>query len=101
MGSHGGREKVENRGGLETELFEGIHVSCWCFEGIAAAVDAHTDTKVSRPSEKSRVPKTIRDRPALSPLIQLFARRSHSGWNSLHSWHPNLLSRAVRRTATV
>jgi hypothetical protein len=66
-----------------------------------ARKSVHTLMKISLPSEKSRVARTRRDSPALSPLIQLFDRRSHSGWNSRHSWHPNRESSAVRRIAAV
>lgn len=41
----------------------------------------HTDWKVALPSRKSRVAKTSLDSFVLSPLVQLFASISHSGWN--------------------
>jgi hypothetical protein len=60
----------------------------------------HTDWKVALPSKKSNVANKSLPSPALSPLVQLRASRSYSGWKSLQRPHPNLASRAVRSTAT-
>ena len=76
-------------------------ISMACRRGSAVFGGGHTDTKVSRPSAKSRVPKTRRDSPFLSPLVHVLPRSSHSGWNSRHNWQPKRASIAVKRTATL
>lgn len=91
-------EQQEDRGGGKTELYIQLAWTCDLYKPSRSVL---TDRKVSLPSAKSRVPKSNLDSAFLSPLVQLLASRSHSGWNSRQSWQPNLASMAVNSTATL
>lgn len=97
VGAGGGVEEEQDWGGLELHL-----CGCQFFCGIYKCNirDCLTAWKVFFPSTKSNVPNSSLPSAFLSPFVQLLPKRSHSGWKFLHSSHPNLCSRAVKRTAT-
>ena len=95
VGSSGGMEEEQNRRGLQLQLIYVSHCN-----DVLYISRRLTDWKTDLPSKKSNVPNNSLPSPALSPLLQLRASKSHSGWKSLQRPQPNLASRAVSRTAT-
>jgi hypothetical protein len=96
IGSGGRVEEKQDGRGLKLHLL--LLVSAGIT--IGSITKPHTDWKVALPSKKSNVANKSLPSPALSPLVQLRASKSYSGWKSLQRPHPNLASRAVRSTAT-
>jgi hypothetical protein len=94
VGPRGGREVEDDGCGLEHELRPELALP------FVETCSRRTDWKVFFPSSKSKVPYINLLSPFLSPLDQLLAKTSHSGWNSWHSWHPNRAPSAVSKTTT-